>query len=59
MTENESLNAEICLDKKKYKDLINVKLMVKALEELAEEEQKTLLEEEKVEAAKQDIERNN
>ena len=38
MTENESLNNEICLDKKAHKDLINVKLMVKALEELAEEE---------------------
>lgn len=38
LTENESLNNEICLDKKAYKDLINVKLMVKALEELAEEE---------------------
>lgn len=38
LTENESLNNEICLDKKTHKDLINVKLMVKALEELAEEE---------------------
>ena len=38
LTENESLNNEICLDKKAHKDLINVKLMVKALEELAEEE---------------------
>ena len=38
LTENESLNAELCLDKKTHKDTINVKLMVKALEELAEEE---------------------
>jgi uncharacterized protein YqcC (DUF446 family) len=47
LTENESLNNEICIDPKTHKDLINVKLMVKALEELAEEEQKILLEEEK------------
>ncbi len=47
LTENESLNKEICIDWKTNKDLINVKLMVKALEELAEEEQKLLLEEEK------------
>ena len=38
LTENESLNKEICIDWKTNKDLINVKLMVKALEELAEEE---------------------
>ena len=38
LTENESLNMELCLDKKHHKGLLNVKLMVKALEELAEEE---------------------
>ena len=48
LSENESLNKELCLDQKTHKDLINVKLMVKALEELAEEEQKKLVEEEKV-----------
>ena len=49
LTENESLNNEICLDKQSHKELINVKLMVKALEELAEEEQKNLIEEEAAE----------
>jgi hypothetical protein len=38
LSENESLNKELCLDHKTQKDLINVKLMVKALEELAEDE---------------------
>ena len=38
LTENESLNNELCLDKKHHKHLLNVKLTVKALEELAEEE---------------------
>ena len=52
LVENESLNKEICLDQKTHKDLINVKIMVKALEEIAEEEQKALLEEEKQAAEK-------
>ena len=52
LVENESLNKEICLDPKTHKDLINVKLMVKALEEIAEEEQKALIEEEKQAADK-------
>ena len=47
LTENESLNKEISLNYKTHKDLINVKLMVKALEEVAEDEQKILIEEEK------------
>ena len=38
------------MDKKAHKDIINVKLMVKALEEVAEEEQKVLLQEEKAAA---------
>ena len=46
LTENESLNIELCLDKKMHKDLFNVKLLVKALEELAEEEQTLLIKEE-------------
>ena len=46
LTENESLNNEIVMDKKNHKDIINVKIMVKALEEVAEEEQKVLIEEE-------------
>ena len=52
LAENESLNKELCLDRKTHKDLINVKIMVKTLEELAEEEQKALIEEEKVAAEK-------
>ena len=48
LVENESLNKELCLDQKTQKEFINVKLMVKALEEIAEEEQKALIEEEKV-----------
>ena len=52
LVENESLNNELCLDRKTHKDLINVKIMVKTLEELAEEEQKALIEEEKVAAEK-------
>lgn len=38
LVENESLNKELCLDQKTHKEYINVKLMVKALEEIAEEE---------------------
>lgn len=43
LTSNESLNKEICLDSKTHTEIINVKIMVKALEEIAEEEQKVLL----------------
>ena len=50
LTANESINNELCLDNKTHKDTINVKLMVKALEELAEEEQVVLIQEEKEEA---------
>ena len=50
LTENESLNMELCLDKKTHKDLFNVKMLVKALEELAEEEQIKLIKEEEEEA---------
>ena len=38
LVENESLNKEICLDQNNHKDLINVKLMIKLLEEIAEQE---------------------
>jgi len=47
LTENQSLNKEICLDLKIHKEIINVKLLVKALEEVAEEEQKVLIQEER------------
>ena len=52
LAENESLNKEICLDPKAHKDLINVKLMIKLLEEVAEGEQKLIQEEEKEAALK-------
>lgn len=60
LVENESLNNAICLDKKTHKELINVKIMVRALEEIAEEEQKILMEEEKeaFEKMKKDQENN-
>jgi len=38
LTENESLNSELCLDRKTHPTFFNVKNMVKALEEIAEEE---------------------
>jgi hypothetical protein len=38
LTLNESLNAELCVDSKKYPDMIHVKSMVKILEEIAENE---------------------
>ena len=52
LTENESLNNELCLDKKSHSHLFNIKLLVKALEELAEEEQVKLIQEEAEEAKK-------
>jgi len=57
LSENESLNRELCLDHKTQKDLINVKLMVKALEELAEDEQKNLMLEEREGADKKRTEK--
>lgn len=59
LTENESLNRELCLDRKTHPELINVKIMVKALEEIAEEEQKKIIEEEKAEAEKREKERSS
>lgn len=46
LTPNESLNRELCVDRKKYSDLIHVKSMVKILEEIAESEQEKLMREE-------------
>ena len=43
LTENDSLNKELCLDNKTYPNLFNVKIMVKALEEVAEQEQALLI----------------
>lgn len=52
LTENESLNDELVVDKRTHKDVFNVKLLVKALEEVAELEQEALLKEEKERRAK-------
>lgn len=38
LTENASINEELCIDVKTNKELFNVKQMVRALEEIAEEE---------------------
>jgi len=46
LTPNASLNNELCVDKKKYGDVIYVKSMVKILEEIAENEQEVLMKEE-------------
>ena len=53
------MNDELCLDRKTHRDVINVKLLVKALEEIAEVEQKTLLEEEKEAAEKLALEKED
>ena len=55
MTPNESLNKELCIDPKKYSDLIHVKSLVRILEEIAESEQEKMVkdeEEKKVEESK-------
>lgn len=52
LTENASLNDELCVDLKTHKDILNVKQLVRALEEIAEEEQANIIKEE-AEAFKQ------
>ena len=39
MEENQSLNLELCLDPKSHPDVFNMKMLVRALEDIAEEEQ--------------------
>lgn len=46
ISESQSLNDELCVDKKNYTQIFNVKNLVKALEEIAEEEQANLMKEE-------------
>lgn len=46
LTENTSINDELCVDLKTHKELINVKQMVRALEEIAEEEQLLMMKDE-------------
>lgn len=53
LTPNESLNLELCVDRKKYPDVIHVKSMVKILEEIAEKEQEELMKEEEERRKKQ------
>lgn len=43
LVENESLNAQLCLDPKIHADLFNVKNFIKALEDIAEKEQEKMI----------------
>lgn len=56
LTENASLNDELCVDSKTHKDIFNVKQMVKALEEIAEEEQILMMKEEALAKEKKMVE---
>jgi len=47
LTENESINRELCLDPNTHPKEFNMKLFVRALEDIAEVEQEKLYEEEK------------
>jgi hypothetical protein len=47
LTPNASLNKELCVDCKKYDDVIHVKSLVRILEEIAEAEQDRLIKEQK------------
>lgn len=55
LTENESINEELCIDVKTNRELFNVKQMVRALEEIAEEEQINMMKEEAVAAQTSDL----
>jgi hypothetical protein len=46
LTDNLSLNEELCVDLKTHKDVFNVKQLVRALEEIAEEEQIIMMKQE-------------
>ncbi len=39
LEENQSLNLALCLDPKSHPDFFNMKMLVRALEDIAEEEQ--------------------
>lgn len=49
LDQNESINAQLCLDPQTHPDVFNVKLFVRALEDIAEEEQEKLFLEEQAE----------
>jgi altronate dehydratase len=55
LTENASINEELCIDVKTNKELFNVKQMVRALEEIAEEEQIHMMKEEAAAAQTPDL----
>ena len=42
LEENQSLNKELCLDTKTHPEMFNVKKFVRALEDIAEEEQELI-----------------
>ena len=42
LEENKSLNLELCLDPKTHPDVFNMKMFVRALEDIAEEEQEQI-----------------
>ena len=47
LTENESLNKELCLDPVTHTNVFNMKTFVRALEDIAELEQERMFEQEK------------
>lgn len=53
LNQNESINKELCLDPEKYPTVFNMKTFVKALEDIAEEEQSKIFEQEKIEEQRQ------
>ena len=46
LEENKSLNLELCLDPQTHPDVFNMKMFVRALEDIAEEEQEQILQQE-------------
>ena len=52
LKENDSLNQELCLDPKTHSDVFNLKLFIRALEDIAEIEQEKLFIKEKQEESK-------
>jgi hypothetical protein len=53
LTPNDSINQQLCLDPKLHSDVFNMKIFVKALEDIAEEEQEKLAAEEQEEYSQQ------
>jgi hypothetical protein len=57
LTPNDSLDKELCLDPVLYPDVYNIKIFVRALEEIAEQEQERMAEEEEAEYIRQQEEK--